>query len=442
MTRFLSFLVLFCLPLVASAQEQVLDEIVAVVGNRIVLRSEVDGLVYNAQQRGTPYSDALWQQALSDLIDQQVMVMTAQKDTTITVTPEQVRQAVDRQLDQMTQQVGGAMQLEEAYGKSTVQIREDLRKTFGDRLLAEQLQQRKIRTIRVTPSEVQAWFDRIPADSLPTLPTTVRVAHIARYLEPSERAVRDAVEVITTLRDSIATGKVTLEDMAKQFSEDQGSAQEGGRISDIRIQELVPEFGAMASRLPLDSLSAPFRTIFGYHILRVNDRRGDVVDFSHILIRVDESSAQPGPAIEYLSTVRDSILTQNLPFELMARRHSEDPSSSQLGGRVVDPRTRNRDLPVEALGPQWQTTLATLEEGDLSEPAAVQLLNGRRAYHIVLLQRRTPSHRVNVETDYEQLEQIALQDKQNTELREWLDELRSRVYIDLRGKAQALMAQR
>ena len=116
-----------------------------------------------------------------------------------------------------------------------------------------------------------------------------------------------------------------------------------------------------------------------------------------------------------------------------------------------DPRTRNRDLPIEALGPQWQTTLATMEVGDVSEPAPVQLLNGRRAYHIVLLQRRTPSHRVNVETDYEQLEQIALQDKQNTVLRQWLDELRSRVYVEghpsrsdarMIGHVIALLAQR
>ncbi len=442
MNRLFALFCLFLFPLTLAAQEQVLDEIVAVVGNRIVLRSEVDGIVFNAQQRGTPATDTLWRQALNDLIDQQVLILTAEKDTTIQVTPDQVNQALDRQLQQMTQSLGGQNRLEEVYGKSLLQIREDLRPTMSDRLKAEQLQQRKMRTIRVTPSEVRNWFDKIPTDSLPTLPTTVRVAHIARYLAPSPSAVRDAIQVITALRDTIQTGSVTFEEMATTFSDDTGSAQNGGRITDIRIQDLVPEFGAMASRLPLDSISDPFRTTFGYHILRVNDRRGDVLDFNHILISVDESSAESSPAIEYLNTVRDSIVTHNMPFELMARRHSEDPQSSQLGGRVTDPRSRNRDLPLEALGPEWRATLDALQEGEVSQPAAVQLLTGRRAYHIVLLQRRTPAHKVNLETDYEQLEQIALQDKQNEVLRAWLDDLRARVYIDLRGKGQALMAQR
>lgn len=441
MTRLFSFLFFLLLTLPVAAQETVVDEIVAVVEGRIILRSEVDGLIINAQQRGTPYSDALWRQALNDLVDQQVLVVMAERDTTIQVRPDQVNQAIEQQISQMAQQVGGEDQLAELYGKSIIQIREELRPTFTDRIKAEQLQQRKLQTIRVSPSEVRTWFETIPTDSLPTLPTTVRIAHIARYLEPAPSALREAVDVITAIRDSVVSGRSTFEQMASRFSEDPASAREGGRIRDIRIQDLVPEFGAMASRLPLDSVSTPFRTTFGYHILRVNDRRGDVLDFNHVLIRIDESSASGAPATEYLNAVRDSILTYDIPFELMARRHSEDPQSSQLGGRVTDPRSRNRDLPLDALGRDWRGTIDTLDVGEISQPAAAQLLNGRRAFHIVLLQRKTPSHVVNFETDYEQLEQIALQGKQAEELARWIRDLRNRVYIDYRGKGQALMAQ-
>ncbi len=125
----------------------------------------------------------------------------------------------------------------------------------------------------------------------------------------------------------------------------------------------------------------------------------------------------------------------------MAKRHSQDVNSANQGGRVTPPRsqTQQRDLPIEALGAEWQATLSGLEVGDISEPAAVTLLNGRRAYHIVRLQRRTPAHRINIAQDYEQLEQIALRDKQTRELQTWVDRLARDVYVEYRGKGDEVM---
>lgn len=425
-------------PAAVHAQNaDVVDEIVAVVGDQIILRSEVDALVANlAQQQQRPPSESLWMNALGEVINQHVLTVHAQRDTTIVVTDDQVEQALNARIQQMTQQVGGEARLEELYGKSLIQIRSELREDFRNRLLAEQLQQRKLRTIRVTPSEVEAWFDRIPQDSLPVFPEAVRVAHIVRYPEVTPAAEREAMQIISAIRDSITVGGASLEEMARRFSDDPGSAQNGGRYEAYKLSDLDPDFAAVASRLPIGEISPVFKTQFGLHILRVDDRRGDVVDFSHVLIEIDDSETDPAEAIAYLTEVRDSIETYNAPFELMARRHSEEAQSAQSGGRVLDPRTGRRDLPLEALGPQWQSTLSGLQPGEVSEPAPAELLDGRRAYHIVQLQRRVPEHRVNLRTDYEQIEQIALQEKQSRVLSEWLDELREDVYIDVRGKAK------
>ena len=425
----------------ARAQDaEVVDEIVAIVGDQIILKSEVDALVANAmrQQPDVTYTEAVWMDALENMINQHMLAVVAKRDTTIIVTDEQVTQALDRRTEQMIAQVGGQARLEELYGKSLVRIKSELREDFRDQLLAEQIQQRKIQNIRITPTEVRQWFHQFPADSLPTLPEMVRLSHIVRYPAVTDDAKQEARSIIEIIRDSVVTSESTIEDMARQFSDDAGSAAAGGHIEDINLGDLVPEFAAVASRIPIGEVSQVFETPFGYHILRVNERRGEIVDFNHILIQIDDSRIDPAETISFLNTIRDSILTYEIPFAVMAKRHSEEELSAQLGGRVVDPRTGERDLVLESLGPLWQNVLDTLEVGEISMPARVELENDRQAYHIVSLQRRTPSHTVSLDTDYERIEQYALQEKQQRIIQKWYEQLRQDVYVDLRGKAERI----
>ena len=419
---------------------EVVDEIVAVVGDQIILKSEVDALVANAmrQQPDVAYSEAVWMDALENMINQHMLAVVAKRDTTIIVTDEQVTQALDRRTAQMIAQVGGQTRLEELYGKSLVRIKAELREDFRDQLLAEQIQQRKIQNIRITPTEVREWFYQFPTDSLPTLPDMVRLSHIVRYPAVTNEAKQEARSIIEIIRDSVVTTESTIEEMARQFSDDAGSAAAGGHIEDINLGDLVPEFAAVASRIPIGEVSQVFETPFGYHILRVNERRGEIVDFNHILIQIDDSRIDPSETISFLHTIRDSILTYDIPFAVMAKRHSEEEQSAQLGGRVIDPRTGERDLILGSLGPLWQGVLDTLDVGEISTPARVELENDRQAYHIVYLQRRTPEHTVSLETDYERIEQYALQEKQQRIIQKWYEQLRQDVYVDLRGKAERI----
>lgn len=424
---------------VQAQDENVVDEIVAVVEDRIILRSEVEGFVAGiSEQQGMEPTDDLWVQALNELVNQEVLAVHARRDTMLQVSDDQVEQALDERIQQLSSRLGSQSRIEELYGKSLIQIKADLREDFRDQMLAQQFQSRKVNTINITPTEVRRWFERIPQDSLPTLPETVRLAHIVRYPKVPASAEREALEIVSAIRDSIVHGGASLEDMARRFSEDTGSASRGGQYTNYEIQDLVPEFGAMAARVPIGELSEPFRTEFGYHILRVDNRRGDVVDFHHVLIRIDQSKADPTEAKQFLSQLRDSLFTHNVPFEYLARQHSEEQSSAEIGGRVLDPQTGERDLVLEALGPSWRRTLDTMDVGDVSKPADVELLNGDRAVHIVKLQRRMPEHRVSLATDYERIKQLALQDKQTRLIQEWIARLRDDVYIEYRGKAERL----
>ena len=426
-------------PAVAQSDEGVIDEIVAVVGEYIVLKSEVDGIVLRfLQQQQMEYTEELWLTALNQLIDQRVLAIHAKRDTNIVVSDDQVEQALDQRISQITAQMGGVSQLEQIYGKSALEIRSDLREDLRDQLLADQFQGQKINSIKTTPSEIRSWFQQFPTDSLPTIPETVRLSHIVRYPTLSEQAKGYARELVSSIRDSVLTGSFTLEEAAMAFSQDEGSKSNGGRYESSRLRELVPEFAAVASRAEIGELSQVFESPYGFHVLRVNDRRGDVVDFNHVLIQIDEDNADPSEAIDLLSIVKDSILSQEMPFELMARRHSEEEVSNKLGGRVLNYSSGERDLPFEALNFTWRNTINSIEVGEISEPAEVELLDGKRAYHIIRLQRRIPEHTVDIETDYERIESLALQDKQNRVLTSWLQELRKDVYIEMRGKAEEL----
>lgn len=432
----------------AAAQDQkVLDRIAAVVGDEIILKSDVDRTLRNRIQQDpqvSSYSKELWMETLNQLIDQEVLAEKAREDTTITVAEQQVNQQLDQQVQRVVQQVGSEEEVEQIYGQSILELKEDFRGDMREQLLAQQFRQRRMQDIDVTPSEVRQWFEEIPQDSLPQLPATVRLAHIVRYPKPSQDARDEAREIISAIRDSITTTDATFENMARRFSDDSGSASQGGRLQNVNLDDLVPEFAAIASRAPIGEVSQIFYNPqqSGFHILRVNERTGGTVDFNHILIRVDQSSADPQETIDYLSAVRDTLMNYEVPFELMARRHSEEDRSAENGGRVIDPRSGQRDLVLNALGPSWRSTIDTLETGEISHPTDVRLLNGEQAYHIVKLQRRMPAHRISLETDYERIKQFALQEKRSREMRKWLDRLREETYVDIRMSRDELTAAR
>ena len=293
--RFLaSIIVLFLVPCIVQAQEQVIDEIVALVADKIILKSEVDGIVTGImQQQQVPYSEDLWGQAFEQMIDQKVVTEHARRDTNIVITDEQVDQSLNARIESLTQQVGSLARLEEIYGKPVEQIRTDLRGEFREQLMADQLQNQKLQSIKVTPSEIREWFAQFPTDSLPTLPEIVRVSHIVRYPKITEAAEKEAMEIVSAIRDSVIAGTSSLEDMARRYTEDPGSIDTGGRYEDMSIQDLVPEFAAVAAQNPVGEISMPFKSPFGYHVLRVDARRGENIDFTHILINIDQSKAGP-----------------------------------------------------------------------------------------------------------------------------------------------------
>ena len=428
------------IPLSGTAQAQeprVIDEIVAVVDDDILLRSDINGFVYNVmQQQRVAYSEQLWFDALNSLIDQKVMAVHARRDTTLTILPEEVTYLLDERINQMASSLGGQANLENLYGKPLAQIKVELRSDFEDQMLAERFQARRVQRIRVTPAEVKSWFDALPADSLPMVPETVRLSHIVRFPDVTAEARESARSILSTIRDSIVAGQA-FEEYARRYSDDPGSADRGGHYENARLGIFVAEFAAVVSRSPIGEVSEIFESRRGLHIVRVNERRGDIIDLNQILIQFDRDQFDASSAIATLEAVRDSIVNQDKSFAAMAREYSEEESSAAAGGRVTDPRTGDRNLVFDALGPTWKLNLSDIEPGGISEPAEVQLLDGRQALHIVLLQERIPEHRVDLNRDYELISNFALREKQAREIGQWVEKLREDVYVEVRATRSA-----
>jgi len=412
----------------AAAQRdgELVDGVVAVVGTHAILRSDVDAVALTLS-RGTMPNAEQRRAALDELITHHAVIVHAERDTTVIIAEDDVTQALEQRTQELVRRLGSESAVEQLYNKSLAQLREDYRNDVRRQLRAQEFQRRKYFSVRITPPEVREWYRAIPTDSLPEVPELVRVAHIARFptLDPAAR--EEARQRIEAIRDSIVAGS-TIEEMARRHSEDPGSRNNGGRYASINLRDLVSEFGAVAGSIEPGQLSQAFESQFGFHVLRLNARRGDIVDFNHVLVQIDQSRTESADALRILSMVRDS-LDAGGDFARLAREYSEDPASAARGGNVTVPQTGERDLRFEALSPSWQATIDGLEIGGVSQPTRTELLDGRPAYHVVMLQRRVPAHPLALELDWPLIEEFALQEKRQEEIDRWTRSLRAGVYV-------------
>lgn len=422
-----------------QSDEETMDQIVAVVNDHVILKSDVDNQVRDymmQQQQQTQqqpsFSEDLWYSVLQNMVDRYVVLDKAREDS-IEVSDAQVDQAIDQQINQYIQQVGSEEALEEELGQSIVQIRSDLREDYREEMVVSQAQQQKRQEISITRSEVREFFEEIPEDSLPTIPEQVAVSQIVALPDPEEDARVKARKFADQLRDSLVNHDKSLEELARRHS-DGPSAEDGGGLGMMPVDDLVGEYSAAASALEEGEISEVVETSFGFHIIRLNERSGDNIDTNHILIEIDDENYDDQAARDRLTALRDSVLNHDKDFADLAREHSEDPNSAPRGGRIVDPETGDRYLEFDNLDSSlYRIVLLLDEEGDISEPRRFNIGeedNEQRAFRIVRLDEHIEEHRANLEQDYNEIRNYALQQKQFEEIQKWISELKQDFYVE------------
>lgn len=434
------FLTPFCLQAQVETSDNKLDQIVAVVNDHIILKSDIDQQVQQyimqmqqQQQQQISFDEDIWYTVLQNVIDRHIMLDQAKRDS-IVVSDEMVDQNIDQRIQSSIEQVGSEEALEERMGQSIVQLRADLREDYREQMVVQKFQQQKRQEVSITRPEVKEYMESIPNDSLPTIPEQVAVSQIVATPPALKDAREQARQLAKQLRDSVINHGKSIEEMAQKYS-DGPSASDGGKLPLMSINDLVAEYSAAASALDPGEISQVVETSFGFHVIRLNKRQGDEIDTNHILISVDDESYDDQAAINKLKQIKDSVLTnEDITFADMARKHSEDPNTAPQGGRVLNPENGERLISLEELEPAlYRIVLLLEEEGDISEPKQFNLgneNNSKRAFRIVRLDEHVPEHTANLEQDYPRIKNAALQDKQSRKMSKLLAKLRKEMYVE------------
>lgn len=435
----LPFLFLSYSSVLFAQQSQVSDRIVAIVNDRIVLKSDVDSEVRNflrqAEVEGSDitFSEELWYSALQSMVDNYVMLEKAEIDSVV-VGDDVVDRAMDQRITQLIQQAGSERALEEALGQSLIQIRADFREQFREQMVANEVQRIQMQKINITRPEVIEFFESIPENQMPVVPEQVALSQIVVVPQPLDDAKQEAYQRAQALRDSVTTHGKNFEEMARLYSEDI-SAQRGGLLPLMPLDDLVATYSAAASALEPGGISEVVETPFGFHVIRLNRRVGDNIETNHILIKIDEDEVDDLGAMEKLNAIRDSVIVHGESFAEMARRHSEDEESKAFSGRILNPQTGGRLLQISQLEPAlYRIVLLMDEEGEISEPRSFNPRDRsiNRAFRIVRLDRHIEEHTANLEQDYDRIRDVALQNKRERKMSKWIEEIRKEIYVEFK----------
>jgi len=407
---------------IAQAQSKpVLDKIVAVVGDEIILKSELDYQVQlTAYQNKLDPNDAqLRSKVLEALIDDKLILQQAILDS-VTVSDDDVTRQLDSRIQNLTKQLGSQQKVEEVYGMSINKIRSEFKDDMRKQLIIEKLKQQKFGDMKVSAVDVRNFYDTYK-DSLPQIPEQVTLSHIFIVPKPSEKAREQAYSLAKSLLDSLRNG-ADFAALAKKYSQDPGSASSGGDLGWAKRGQFVPEFEHAVFDLKPGEISDIVETQFGFHIIQLLDRRGDQVHVRHILIQIPHLQADDDSVIVLLDSLRARAIAGE-SFAKLAREYSQDQDTKDLGGDLGT-------LTVDQLEPSFLSTVNKLKVGEISMPEKITY--GRSyGYHIIYLRDRIPPHKVSVDQDYDRLSNMALSMKQNQAYLNWINQLKSQIYLKI-----------
>lgn len=416
-----------------NAQEsRLLDKVVAQVGGEFILLSEIE-LQYSYFKETNPRGVHPLEtrcMILEDRLAQGLLVNQAHLDSVV-VSNEEVDLQLDARIDRILAMMGNDREMfENEYGMTPEEVKEDQRTSLRNQILAERMQMRVMADVRATPSEVIEFFNSIPRDSLPFYNSEVQISEIVIVPEANQEEKDRALNRITDLRNQIVSGERSFEELARTFSDDPGSARLGGSLGWQTRGTFVPEFEATVYNLEPGEISDPIETEFGYHIIKLIERRGNSVNAKHILINPRITSDDLLLAKNHLDSVRNIIRKDSIPFESAVRIFGNDQVQSYSnGGRVVNNATGNTFFEVGDLDPDIYFAIFDLEVGELSEVVEFRDRGGETVYKIFKLLSRTRPHRANLQEDYAKIKDMATEYKRATKFNEWLLDKLSGTYI-------------
>ncbi|MXV51775.1 peptidylprolyl isomerase [Pedobacter sp. HMF7647] len=410
--------------------QKTLDKIAAVVGGAVILQSDIENQYAQYQAQGNKPDESvkcyfLQQQLTQKLLSQQAVI------DSITVTDEQVDDEVNRRMRVFIQRAGGQERLEQFLNRSVLQYKDEIRPDVKEQLVANKMQGKITEKVSITPLEVKRYYEHIPKDSLPYFNTEVEVGEIVvnpKLTKAEKESFHDKAEA---LRLRIKGGE-DFATLARLYSQDPGSAGDGGDLGFFDRTVMAKEFTAMAFKLKPGELSQVFETEFGFHILQVVERRGEQVHARHILIKIDPPASSLARAKAHIDSIYQDVVAKKIPFSAAASLYSDDNETKFNGGMMLNAENvsaRTTYIPTDKLDPSIFLAVDTMKVGNYSKPEIFTARDGKQGYRFVYLKSKTGPHKANLDEDFAKIKDAAFEDKNNKTVSEWFEKRRKSTYI-------------
>lgn len=420
----------------AVAQTTSIDKIVGKVGNTIVLQSDIETMFAEQQRQHDTISENYKCEILYRALSQQILVAQADRDSVI-VSEEEVEQRINERLSYMLRSYGSKEELEKRLGKTIYQIKDENRKFFKDQMIAERMQGNITANVKITPFEVEQFFNGINKDSLQPYPAKVEIGQIVIMPKPSKELDDYAKERLTEIRKDIVEKGRNFVTMAGIFSMDVASKNNGGEI-DINKKDFDPAFVAASFKLQPGEVSPVIKSKFGYHIIQmVNRVNNDEAKVRHILIMPEITSYDLQDAKKVLDSIYPLLVSGKMSFREGVSKFSTDEQAKMTGGMVMNMNTNSYELYIEELDPELAYSISELKVGEFAPPTLYTDMNSsQKAARIVYLKGRTEPHLLNLKDDYAQIQRAALEKKKGEQLEKYIDTKIGEYYIYIDNQYQ------
>ena len=415
-------------------QNGLVDKTVAILGGEVILISDIESEIQQMRAGGQSVDQRMRCELLQNMMEAKLFLMQARLDS-LTVSSDMVESNLSQRIDYMRTQLGGDEELEKYFGKPLYKLRQEWRKTLEDQSLTEQERYQVADNIpEVTPYDVKQYLDNTDPEDLPVVPVKYQLSQICVY--PDREAANLAVkERLLSLRERIIGGE-KFATLARLYSEDPGSARRGGELGMASKSIFWPVFSDAAMALRPGTISQIVETPDGFHIIEVIEKRGDMFNARHILLKPQYTAEDQEKAFHRLDSLRTKIQEKEIDFELAARFYSEDPASRTNGGQMADPATGSSYFEIDQLKPADYAAIKDLQPGDISEPVSStdnegyeQGRTGNLVYKIIRVDKIIPAHTATFENDYTQILERVQYNKQQEAIDKFLSEKIKDTYI-------------
>ncbi len=410
----------------ATAQVTVLDKIIAKVDNYYLLKSELETQMAQYAQSGQQAPPKC--QLLESLVVGKLMLAKSDIDS-VTVEDKRVETELTSRMEQMESQFGSQKNIVEAYGKTIASLKDELRSAIKEQLITRKMQDKITGDVKVTPKEVRRFYEAIPKDSLPYLPSEVEIGQIVRMAKTTRAQKDELYKRLLDYKKRVENGE-KFEELAKLYSEDLGSGKRGGDLGFAKRGQMVAPFEAAALKMKPNQMSDVVESEFGFHLIKLLEIRGQEYHALHILLRPDYQRLDVVEPTHFLDSIRVLIQRDTLKFERAAKEVSEDKNTQYGGGMLTDPQSRSIRMPLDGtMESGLFFTIDTMKVGTVSQPMTYRTEDGRSAMRILYYKAKHPPHFANLQDDFQRLSSYTLNKKKNTAIEKWFTKAKDDVFI-------------